>query len=154
MQVMKRYSIIIYFLAVSLSVSAQRSGLVSSDVLLKMALEARRDQKDYPKAIKLCKKALAQSPNYTDIRILLGQLYKETGNPVAAAFEWNVALKNDPGNTDVMHDLVNLYYGEGKISEAVCYVDLLLEKEPTNKDLLIKKYGLVQKVVMYRGRQE
>ncbi|WP_326993483.1 tetratricopeptide repeat protein [Chitinophaga sp. 212800010-3] len=141
---MKRYSIIIYFLAVSLSVSAQRSGLVSSDVLLKMALEARRDQKDYPKAIKLCKKALAQSPNYTDIRILLGQLYKETGNPVAAAFEWNVALKNDPGNTDVMHDLVNLYYGEGKISEAVCYVDLLLEKEPTNKDLLIKKYGLVQ----------
>ncbi|MBC9932039.1 tetratricopeptide repeat protein [Chitinophaga qingshengii] len=123
--------------------SAQRSGLVSSDVLYKMALEAR-NAKDYTKAIKFCNKALSQSPDYTDIRILLGKLYQETGQPVAAAFEWNVALKKDPGNTDVLHSLVNLYYSQGNKAEAICYVDMLLDKDPLNKDLLLKKYGLVE----------
>ncbi|NML41095.1 tetratricopeptide repeat protein [Chitinophaga sp. G-6-1-13] len=122
--------------------SAQHSGLVSSDVLYKMALKARNEEKDYPKAIKFCKKALSQSPDYTDIRILLGKLYQETGQPVAAAFEWNVVLRKDPGNSDALHSLVNLYYSQHNAPEAICYIDMLLEKTPLDKDLLLKKYGL------------
>ncbi|MGN7821307.1 tetratricopeptide repeat protein [Chitinophaga sp. 22536] len=124
--------------------SAQRSGLVSSDVLYKLALKARNEEKDYPKAIKFCKKALSQSPDYTDIRLLLGKLYQETGQPVAAAFEWNAVLRKDPDNSDALHSLVNLYYSQGNASEAACYVDMLLAKTPLDKDLLLKKYGLAQ----------
>ncbi|QJB32938.1 tetratricopeptide repeat protein [Chitinophaga oryzae] len=138
---------IVFFLSLLLiysGLSAQRSGLVSSDVLYKMALKARNEEKDYAKAIKFCKKALSQSPDYTDIRILLGKLYQETGQPVAAAFEWNVVLRKEPANSDALHSLVNLYYSQGNTAEASCYVDMLLEKTPLDKDLLLKKYGLAE----------
>ncbi|WP_161596799.1 tetratricopeptide repeat protein [Chitinophaga vietnamensis] len=128
----------------AVSLFAQRSGLVSSDVLYKMALEARNEQKDYPKAIKLCKKALAQSPDYTDIRILLGRLYEETGQYIAAKHEWNTALKTAPGNEELLHALINLYDRTGNKEEALCYVDMLLEKHPRDKDLLLKRYGIAE----------
>ncbi|SJZ64900.1 outer membrane protein, YaiO family [Chitinophaga eiseniae] len=135
---------ILSLLLIYSGLSAQRSGLVSSDVLYKMALKARNEEKDYPKAIRFCKKALSQSPDYTDIRILLGKLYQETGQPVAAAFEWNVVLRKEPANSDALHSLVNLYYSQGNTAEASCYVDVLLEKTPLDKDLLLKKYGLAE----------
>ncbi|MCW3464187.1 tetratricopeptide repeat protein [Chitinophaga nivalis] len=139
----KNIFIALAFLLAGTATYAQRSGLVSSDVLYKLALDARKENKDYVKAIRLCKKALSQSPDYTDVRILLGRLYQETGQPVAAAFEWNVVLRKEPGNTEVLQALVNLYDSQGNPAEAICYVDMLLEKSPLDKNLLLKKYGMV-----------
>lgn len=50
----------------------------SSDGLFSQARIAAFDRKDYPKAISLVKKALLQSPNYTDLSVFLGRLYTWT----------------------------------------------------------------------------
>ncbi|HVI45751.1 MAG TPA: YaiO family outer membrane beta-barrel protein [Chitinophaga sp.] len=125
-------------------VAAQRKGLVSSDVLLQRALEETNQRHDYEKAKALCLKALKQSPGYTDVMLLLGRLYVLTGDTHAGRIQWQLVLRKEPKNMDALQYLINLEYNQGRSGEAVCYVDMALAADPDNKDLLMKKYGILQ----------
>lgn len=123
---------------------AQRKGLLSSDQLLEMALEETNKNRNYEKAISLCRKALAQSPGYTDVKLLLGRLYLLTGNVPAARLEWLEVLKKTPPDRQALDYLINLESSQGRTTEAICYIDIALEKDPFNKELLFKKHGILQ----------
>ncbi|MEN9299759.1 MAG: YaiO family outer rane beta-barrel protein, partial [Bacteroidota bacterium] len=62
------------FLAVVLSVStvAAQIDTTNSDGLLKAARKAAFDENNYPQAKIYLYKAIAKSPNYSDLRIFLG----------------------------------------------------------------------------------
>ena len=51
---------------------------LSSDEMFVKARKLAFDDKNYPAAIALTKKALLKSPDYTDIEIFLGRLYTFT----------------------------------------------------------------------------
>ncbi|WP_212003844.1 tetratricopeptide repeat protein [Chitinophaga sp. HK235] len=140
----KKILFLIAWLSATLSTTAQRKGLVSSDILLKRALEETNQHHNYEKAKALCLKALSQSPDYTDVMLLLGRLYVLTGEPQAGRIQWQLVLRKDPKNTDALQYLINLEYSQHHSSEAICYIDEALSADPGNKDLLMKKYGILQ----------
>lgn len=88
-----------------LNVQAQK---IDVDDLLKEALHETNVNANYPKAIMLTKKGLEISPDYTDIRLLLGRLYKLTDKPDSARMEFTRVLEKEPGNTDAANYLKSL----------------------------------------------
>lgn len=140
---MRAFTLLIIIL-LSFNAHAQRKGLVSSDKLLQLALQETNEHRNYNKAIALCKKGLAQSPGYTDIRLLLGKLYMLTGRPAAARSEWQGVLKKEPANIDALHYLVNLEYSQHHIKETMDHINTALRISPEDKVLLLKKYGILQ----------
>ncbi|RZL37416.1 MAG: YaiO family outer membrane beta-barrel protein [Pedobacter sp.] len=75
---------------------------VDVDELLKQAIYQTNIKKNYPSAISIAKKALAISPNYTDVRLLLARLYKLTDEQERARAEYNQVLAYAPHNADAL----------------------------------------------------
>ncbi|TKC12749.1 YaiO family outer membrane beta-barrel protein [Pedobacter polaris] len=75
---------------------------VDVDELLKQATYQTNIKQNYPNAIVLAKRALAISPDYTDVRLLLAKLYKLTNQPERARAEYNRILEKSPTHTDAL----------------------------------------------------
>jgi len=65
---------------------------VNSDSLFLQAKKLTFEDKNYTEAIKLSKQALAQNPDYLDIRVFLGRLYTYAEMPDSARVEFKKAL--------------------------------------------------------------
>jgi CheY-like chemotaxis protein len=72
---------------------ASAQAKVDPDELLKQSKTAAFDNKDYPKAIALCREALRISPQYTDIVVFLGRLYTWNKQPDSARIYFERALQ-------------------------------------------------------------
>ncbi len=92
----------------SLSFSTVFAQKVDVDQLLKQAIFETNVTNNYPKAILLAKQALVISPDYTDVRLLLGRLYKLTAQPDSARVTFNAVLQQSPNNADALAYLKNL----------------------------------------------
>ncbi len=90
-------TIICGLLILPLTLSAQ-----DSDELFQQARKAAFDNKDYPKAIKISKEALTQSPVYKDIRIFLGRLYSWSDKKDSARVEFETVLSQEAGHEDAI----------------------------------------------------
>ena len=100
--------IVIAVSIVSLGTVAQDS--TSSDGLFQMARKAAFDEKNYPKAIELSKRALTISPQYSDIRIFLGRVYTWSNQYDSAKAAFEYVLNYAPDNEDASAAYTDLEY--------------------------------------------
>ena len=123
-----------------INVSAQK---LSSDDLLKQAIYQTNIKKNYPAAIALAKKGLAVSPDYIDIRVLLGRLYILTNKKAQAEIELKKALQQKPRYKDALTYLINLYYQQKNYGKAVSYASTYLIYYPADKNMMLKKASIL-----------
>ena len=117
---------------------------VSSDDLLKQAIQETNVNKNYPEAIRLAKQGLAVSPDYTDIQLLLGRLYvmeKQFDNGVN---ELKKVLAKQPNHVDALNYIVNGYAEQKKYDEAIHYADQFLKYYTADEAMTVKKLDFVR----------
>ncbi len=135
---MKKLKLIIFFLSLSTLVMAQKQ---DADQLLKQAITQTNIDKDYPKAIQTVLKALKLSPNYVDLRLLLGRLYLLTGKYQAARTELKWVLDKQPKNLDALTYLINVETEIKNYDQALLYADRYLSYSSTS-EMQQKKEGI------------
>jgi len=112
---------------------------LSSDALFQQARQAAFESKDYPKAIRLSKKALQKSPDYTDIETFLGRLYTWTDQPDSARAVFEVIMQKKPGNEDASFAYASLEYWNNNSEKALSIAENGLSTNPNSSDLLLIK---------------
>ncbi|RZL32015.1 MAG: tetratricopeptide repeat protein, partial [Pedobacter sp.] len=139
---------------------------VDVDKLLKQALHETNVTKNYPKAKTLAKKGLKISPNYTDIRLLLGRLYRLTDQPDSARLEFAKVLAKEPTNADALNYLKSLDNAQEadeiaslKNRVSITYNPTFFEREGKNNWNLLNvyyarltKYGTILGRINYANR--
>ncbi|WP_081661905.1 YaiO family outer membrane beta-barrel protein [Gillisia sp. JM1] len=131
------FSLLLFFLIITTSLNAQDT--LSSDELFINARTAAFDEDDYPKAIRITKKALEISPNYSDIRIFLGRLYTWTDEVGLARKEFDRVIETDPGYEDAHLAYGYLEYWNDNPKKALIVIEPGIEKNPDSKGLLMLK---------------
>lgn len=97
----------------------------------------------YQKAIQLSREALEKRPDFVDQQLLLGRLYMLTGNAELARKYVKLVLAKDPMYKDAYLYAINIELGARKYEEAECYVDEGLYHYPSDKELMLKKLGIL-----------
>lgn len=134
----KQLSLLIIFAAfIALSSFSQDS--TSSDGLFQMARSAAFDEKNYPKAIELSKKALVISPQYSDIRIFMGRVYTWSNQYDSAKAAFEYVLNYAPDNEDASSAYADLEYWNDNNESALRVADNGLKHHPNSESLLVKK---------------
>lgn len=109
----------------------------SSDGLFSQARIAAFDRKDYPKAISLVKKALLQSPNYTDLSVFLGRLYTWTDQVDSARFVFEGLESRKVTDEDFYVAYGSFLYWNDMTEKAIQITETGLELHPKSEDLLL-----------------
>ena len=117
--------------------------LISTDDLLKQALIEIRDHQNYPKAIRICRQALAISPKYTDIQVTLGRAYLLNGNLDSANFFLRKAIQRDKKHPEALQYLVNINLQQKDTVGSLKYLDQFLKYYPSDRSMQLKKYTLL-----------
>jgi YaiO family outer membrane protein len=97
----------------------------------------------YQKAIQLSKEALQKRPDFTDQELLLGRLYILTGNNELARRYVKQVLVKAPTYHDAYLYAINIELAAKRHQEAECYVDQGLFYFPEDKELMLKKLGIL-----------
>ncbi len=87
----------------------------------------------------LTKQALAQSPDYADIRIFLGRLYTWTGKIDSARLAFQEVLIKNPGHEDASLAYGNLEYWNDNSEQALVLTSEGLKYHPASEGLLLLK---------------
>lgn len=124
---------------------------VSSDDLLKQALKETNINKDYPRAISLAQAGLKVSPDYIDIRLLLGRLYLLSGRYNEGTIELNKVLIKDPGNKNALNYLFNAAFAEKKYDDALLYSSRYLKYYPVELSAILKRAGVYLEMKEYKN---
>ncbi|RAI97570.1 YaiO family outer membrane protein [Chitinophaga skermanii] len=127
----------ICFCFVALQVRAQDNR--GSDELFQDARKAAFDRKDYPAAIALSKQALAQSPDYSDIRVFLGRVYTWSDQLDSARAAFQYVIKAHPEYEDAYVGIADLEYWNDRPAEALRYAETGLQYNPKSEELLLRK---------------
>lgn len=140
----KHYLLLVCILCfIWLPVNAQTG---SSDDLLKQALEATNGSENYPLAIKLAQEGLKISPDYADIRILLGRLYLLTGKNDQAIQELKTVLVKHPDDADALNYIISASYQNKDLNEAIKYSTQYLNHYPDDKEMMIKRIAMLREL--------
>src|SRR6478672_8276305 len=116
---------------------------ISSDELFKQALDETNIKKNYPRAIALAQSALAISPDYTDIRLLLGRIYVLSGRDEEGIAEYSKVLAKHAGNMEALNALFNLSVRLGRNDDALKYADAI-ERAGSSPEIMVKKADLLK----------
>jgi len=143
---LKIYLLVYAILALISTTSAQS---YSADELFQSARTAAFDQKDYPKAILICKQALDKSPDYMDIRIFLGRLYTWSKQPDSARIAFIRVLSKQPDNEDASLAYGSLEYWNDNYDKALQICNDCLTGHPQSKDLLLLKAKVLNAMHRY-----
>jgi len=133
--------------------SAQAQNVNSADDLLKMGGSAIRNDKDYPKAITLLRKAYSLSPDYTDVKILLGRAYQLNKQADSARHFFKDARLKEPANPDLLNYMIGLEYEAGNVERSITYIDSALVYHPRSEDFLLKKASMLYDQKQYTESQ-
>lgn len=124
---------------------------LSSDELFVQAREAAFKQKDYPKAIAICRQALSISAGYTDIRVFLGRLYFWNGQTDSSRLTLDRALKENPGHEDAALAAASIAYFTDRYNDALAYCETGLQHHPKSPDLLLQKAKILTATREYKA---
>jgi YaiO family outer membrane protein len=117
-----------------------------------MFVKARKlafDDKNYPAAIALTKKALVKSPDYTDIEIFLGRLYTFSDKVDSARVVFIEAMRKNPSYEDTYLAYGNLENWNDQSIKALEIVDKGLGYNPKSESLLILKAKILKSLNRY-----
>lgn len=142
----KLFGILLYLSPTAITAYAQKP---DSDLLLKQALYETNINANYQKAIKIAETALAISPDYTDIRILLGRLYFLTGEYEQARKQLIWVVNQHPSHQNALNYLINLESESGNRKRAITYIDQSLQYSDS-QDLILKKASLLAADKQYK----
>lgn len=82
---------------------------------------------------------LDKSPDYHDVRILLGRTYAWDGQRNEARKQLQVVLMKDNTHEDALNALIDVEMWDDQYSQALRLVDLALKNYPHNEDFLLKR---------------
>jgi TolA-binding protein len=91
-------------------------------------------KKDYPKAIRLLNIAKKEKSREAETRFWLGFCYLETGKLKEAVYNYHLATKLDPDNSQYLLHLGSALYLSGQPSKAEIIYKEVLRLEPNNKN--------------------
>ncbi|MEJ7780278.1 MAG: YaiO family outer membrane beta-barrel protein [Daejeonella sp.] len=109
------------------------------DELFVRARKLAFDDKNFTAAIVLAKQALAQSPDYADIRIFLGRLYTWTDKNDSARIAFKEVLVKNPGHEDASLAYGTLEYWNDSSEQALVITSEGLKYHPASESLLLLK---------------
>lgn len=136
--VVKNLSILSLIILLSTKITTAQEEL-SSDSLLLLAKKEAYTNNNYPVAIELLKKALIKSPNYSDIRVLLGRIYTFSDQIDSAKNAFDLVLKQEPNNIDAINGLYDVSYWNNLYPQAVKAADVGIQFYPDSSSFYIKK---------------
>jgi len=145
----KQLSIILIVVCFFFSTSFSQDS-TSSDGLFKMARTAAFDEKNYPKAIALSKKALTISPKYSDIRIFLGRVYTWSNQYDSAKAAFEYVLGYSAENEDASIAYTDLEYWNDHFETALQIADVGLKYHPVSESLLVRKARILYALRRYQ----
>ncbi len=122
---------------------------LSSDEMFVKARKLAFDDKNYPAAIALTKKALLKSPDYTDIEIFLGRLYTYSDKLDSARVVLTEAMRKNPDYEDTYLACGNLENWNDQSKKALEIVDKGLVYNPKSESLLILKAKILKSLRRY-----
>ncbi|KHJ37499.1 putative PEP-CTERM system TPR-repeat lipoprotein [Pedobacter glucosidilyticus] len=103
---------------------------LSSDSLMILAKKEAYGNNNYPKAIVLMKQAIKQSPDYKDLRILLGRLYTFSDKTDSAKNEYQKILLKRYDDIDALRGIYDADYWADKYDLAIKTAELGINYHP------------------------
>jgi YaiO family outer membrane protein len=110
----------------------------------------------YDEAAAIAEQLLRQAPtdpryaaNLTDLRLTAGRTLLQAEEYDMAAREFRTVLVQSPNNIEALNYLVNLHNATGQPDSSLFYANLALTYYPDNKELLLKKAGILTDVKRY-----
>ncbi|KAA2240206.1 YaiO family outer membrane beta-barrel protein [Chitinophaga agrisoli] len=134
-----RHCILLSLLALTAYWQAYAQERRSSDELFQDARHAAFEEKDYPQAIRLSRLALAQSPDYSEIRVFVGRVYTWGDHPDSARTEFHYVIQAHPDYEDAYVAITDLEYWNDRPDTALVYVTQGLQQHPQSAPLLLRK---------------
>lgn len=127
---------------------------LSSDGLLIEARKAAFDKDDYPLAKSYLFRALKMSPDYADIRILLGRINAWSKKYDSARYYFNSVLSKDPAYEDASVALSDVEYWSDQYTTALLVCNDGLKYHPSSETLLVKKAKILDGMHRYKEAEE
>ncbi|TWV96824.1 YaiO family outer membrane beta-barrel protein [Chitinophaga pinensis] len=87
--------------------------------------------------------------NLIDLRLTAGRKLMQAEEYDMAAGEFRAVLAQSPNNIEALNYLINLETAVGQSDSALVYADQALQYYPDNKDLLLKKAGILTDMQRY-----
>lgn len=87
--------------------------------------------------------------NLTDLRLTAGRTLLQSEEYDMAARQFRAVLVQSPDNLEALNYLINLEAATGRADTALYYADQALTYYPDNKDLLLKKAGMLTEMKRY-----
>ncbi|ATL49100.1 hypothetical protein COR50_19060 [Chitinophaga caeni] len=127
---------------------------VDVDYLFNKAIIQTNQYKNYGKALELANEAIEESPQYWDIYALRGRLFLSLADTSKAIQDWRLVLQHQPGNQVVLLYLYNLEMDRANYNNALDYANRALARDPKDKDWLLKKFSVYQKLESRVGMEK
>lgn len=143
---MKTNKFIYIFVAIVLSQLNMAAQVYnSSDLYFK---EAKNDiaNKNFTKAAKMSWRGLKISPNDLDLKTLLGKANLELGRYDTARYVLKQVYLKNRKNIDILKYLVNIEQATNRYSDAICFVNELLEITPYARDWWMRKITIYKEM--------
>lgn len=110
----------------------------------------------YDEAATIAAQLLRSSPadpkyaaNLTELRLTAGRTLMQAEEYDMAAREFRAVLAQSPDNIDALNYLINLQHAVGQPDSALLYANQALTYYPDNKELLLKKAGILTEMKRY-----
>jgi tetratricopeptide (TPR) repeat protein len=97
------------------------------------------DEKRYDDARLIARHVLRSSPNFHDMRMLLGRSYAWEGNHEKASLNFEEVIRRNPGYTDAYSALSDLALWTDRPADALVIIERGLLQNPNDSDLLLHK---------------
>jgi len=146
-QIQKCISIAI-LLALSLGANGQEWKNLDTDELFEMARDEAFNG-NRPTARQMLYHILESSPNYADVRILLGRTYAWDGERSRAKGAFQTVLDQEPENQDALNAMIDVQMWGEEYEAALATVSIALQQYPTFEDFLYKKASILNDLQQY-----
>ncbi|MFL9485319.1 tetratricopeptide repeat protein [Chitinophagaceae bacterium LWZ2-11] len=117
---------------------------LNSDELLNLTKTEMDVNKNYPKALTIAKVGVKKYPGYTDLRFLMAKLYFLNKYIDSADVAVRRIIKNEPKYKDAYLLAANIELARNSNDEALCFIDDGLYLYPGDKDLVLKRFTILQ----------
>jgi len=114
------------------------------------------DMGRYDEAADIAGELLAKYPNdpkykgiLTEIRLTAGRILMQAEEYEMARGQLQAVLAQQPGNLEALNYLINLENAQQQPDSALYYVNTALQYRPDDKDLLLKKAGILNGIKRY-----
>jgi tetratricopeptide (TPR) repeat protein len=119
---------------------------------------ALSEAKDYDAALVIYNELIAEFPDLYQIRLNIGNCYRDTGRPAEAMAEYEMVLAEEPTNTGALVNVGDMMVRQGDLEGAVSYFERAIDNAPEDEVLpfnvaeIYFDQGNVEKAIEYYTR--